>query len=81
MKALSGSRRMAGCTTRGKRLDEKNTPENTIIGSVTRLMRPLAVSLFCARDAQSRPRPANDQEPSSASPSAAIAEPWMTRRR
>src|SRR3954468_22821238 len=66
LKALMGRRRMAGCTIRGKRLDEKKTPESTIIGSVTTLMRPFAVSLFWARDAQRRPRPAKHQEPSSA---------------
>ena len=34
-------------------------------------------SLFWAREAQSRPRPANDHEPSSASSTAATTEPWL----
>src|SRR5580704_11145829 len=75
LRALMGRRRMAGCTTRGKRLDEKKTPENTIIGSVIRLLSPLAVSLFCARDAQRSPRPAKDHDPSSASPRVERADP------
>src|SRR5579884_57432 len=46
-KAVSGSARISGSTTAGNRSYEKNTPENTHIGIITRLISPLTVSIFC----------------------------------
>ena len=62
--AVSGSAWMNGCATCGKLLDEKNTPENTHIGSITRFMRPDAPSTVRARDATSNPIPPNASDDS-----------------
>src|SRR5581483_4973103 len=46
---------MKGCMARGKLEDEKKTPENTHIGSITRFMSPEAPSTVRARDATRSP--------------------------
>ena len=43
---------------------EKKTPEKIHIGIMTRLMRPETLSIFCARQAVSRPTPPKATAPS-----------------
>src|SRR5690349_13399991 len=57
--AVSGSALMNGCTACGKFSDEKNTPDNTHIGSIDRFIKPDTPSIVLDRDAMSNPRPPN----------------------
>ena len=52
---------MNGWTAAGNRSDEKKTPEKSHIGSMTRFIRPLTVSVVLARLATSRPMPGERQ--------------------
>src|SRR6185369_9495000 len=49
--AVSGSACTNGCTTAGKFDDEKNTPDATHIGTITRFIHPDAPSMVLARAA------------------------------
>ena len=55
---------MKGWAASGNRSDEKKTPEKSHIGSMTRFISPLTVSVVRARQATSRPIPANASAPS-----------------
>src|SRR5262249_54231944 len=57
LSAVSGSARTTGWIASGKREAEKNTPERTNIGSITRFIRPETVSILRARLATRRPMP------------------------
>ena len=61
--AVSGRALMNGCTKVGKRSFEKITPEKIHLGIITRFIRPLALSIFCARLAVSKPSPPNEIAP------------------
>ena len=50
---------MNGCAAAGNRSAEKNTPEKSHIGSITRFIRPLTVSVVDARLAIRSPIPAD----------------------
>ena len=54
---------MNGWTASGNRSAEKKTPEKSHIGSMTRFIRPLTVSVVVARLAISRPMPAKARAP------------------
>lgn len=54
---------MKNCAPAGNRSAEKKTPENIHIGNITRFIRPLTVSVVCARDPTSRPIPAKASAP------------------
>src|SRR5207245_5086797 len=73
--AVSGSARRNGWKKPGNRAVEKKTPDPMNIGSMTRLMSPLTVCVFCARAATRRPRPANATAPSSESATSRTSEP------
>ncbi len=60
---VSGRAWMNGWAASGNRSDEKKTPENSHIGSMTRFMSPLTVSVVVARQATRRPIPANARAP------------------
>ena len=55
---------MNGWMPAGNRSDEKKTPERSHIGSMTRFISPLTVSVVLARLATSRPMPAKARAPS-----------------
>ena len=55
---------MNGWAASGNRSEEKKTPEKSHIGSMTRFISPLTVSVVLARQATSRPIPANARAPS-----------------
>src|SRR5215471_7995106 len=61
--AVSGRALISGWTIFGKRSYEKKTPEKIHIGIMTRLMRPLTLSIFCARLAVSSPTPPKVSDP------------------
>ncbi len=52
----------------GNRSDEKKTPDNSHMGSMTRFMSPLTVSVELARQATRRPSPAKASAPSRSTP-------------
>ena len=54
---------MNGWAASGNRSDEKKTPEKSHIGSMTRFISPLTVSVVVARQATSRPMPAKARAP------------------
>ena len=60
---VSGRAWMNGWTASGNRSAEKKRPEKIHIGSMTRFIRPLTVSVVWARLAISRPIPANARAP------------------
>src|ERR1039458_960257 len=64
MAAVNGNARTTGCTTAGKRVAEKNTPDNIHIGSMTRFMSPEAASMDLAREDTNSPKAENANEAS-----------------
>ena len=60
---VSGRAWIKGWAAAGNRSDEKKTPEKSHIGSMTRFMSPLTVSVVLARQATRRPIPANASAP------------------
>jgi hypothetical protein len=75
LSAVSGKAFTNGWIALGKRSDEKNTPEKTNIGSITRFIRPEAVSIFFARLPTRRPRPAKTNAPSVETSATETSEP------
>ena len=63
LRAVSGSSASTGCSTSGKCVAEKNTPDTTNMGIMTRFMRPPTVSVFWARLATRMARPAKASAP------------------
>src|SRR5271155_5703823 len=64
LSAVSGNALMKGWAIAGNLWYEKNTPEKIHIGIMTRLIRPETLSIFCARQAVSRPTPPKVTAPS-----------------
>ena len=56
--AVSGKAWIKGWAMSGNRSDEKNTPESSHIGSITRFIKPETASVVFARLATNKPRPA-----------------------
>ena len=57
-----------GLDAAGKRSEEKKTPDNSHMGSMTRFMSPLTASVVVAGRPTSRPIPANARAPSMSTP-------------
>src|ERR1019366_3227061 len=66
LSAGRGSALISGWVTCGERPYEKNTPEKIHMGIITRLMRPLTLSIFCAWLAVCCTTPPNDTAPNTA---------------
>src|ERR1051326_5282757 len=64
--AVSGSAWMNGCSTGGKRADEKNVPDNNHIGSMMKFISPDTPSIVVGRAATSSPMPEKVKPPSMA---------------
>src|SRR5690348_13385671 len=64
--AVSGSAWMKGCSTCGKRSDEKNVPDNNHIGSMMKFINPDTPSIVVGRAATSSPIPEKVKPPSMA---------------
>ena len=75
--AVSGNALTAGCMAAGKCDDEKNTPDSTNIGSITRFISPLIVSLFWARLATRIAMPAKQALPVTLTRTSASHDPAM----
>src|SRR5690348_17156337 len=54
---------MKGCSTCGKRSDEKNVPDNNHIGSMMKFINPETPSIVVGRAATSSPSPENVKPP------------------
>ena len=64
LSAVSGRALMNGCSSCGKRSDEKNVPDNSHIGSMTKFIKPDTPSIVVGRAAMSNPIPEKVNPPS-----------------
>ena len=75
LSAVSGNSLMAGCIASGNRDEEKKTPEQIHIGTITTFIRPETPSTVLGRLATSSPSPAKVAAPSSTTSATAVNEP------
>src|SRR5690348_16857334 len=64
--AVNGNAWMNGCSTCGKRSDEKNVPDNNHIGNMMKFIKPETPSIVVGRAAPSSPMPEKVKPPRTA---------------
>ena len=73
--AVRGSAWMNGCAAAGKFVEEKNTPDSTHIGIITRFISPDTPSMVLEREAISRPTPPNASADTTHTASSCTSDP------